>query len=331
MTGPPGGGSRRPELVIEDHASPRVAGGLARPARAAADVEAHAQTVFAAAARPGLVCPPGRRPRSPSQYPATVCSGCSASLSRRSSGAPGSGGRSSPRCARRAPEAVPYLQVEARNAPAIALYRAARLHRGLPLPAPRRARFRRPGGQDTNPGSRRGVSAPVSAFRPPEHSPGRAARGSCSSLRHVPQPSSRTIANTPTTTMIARSAEAGSRRPPRAPRMPPMIDPTAISAAGAPGHVGGEHEDDAGDEVDQAGEHDLERVDALQVIVERQRQDGQQQDALSGAEVAAVDAGGEHADRGQRPGVLAAAASSDAAPPAPARSGAAARSGRARG
>ena len=37
----------------------------------------------------------------------------------------------------------------------------------------------------------------------------------------------------PTTTITARSATGGRRRPQRAPATPPMIDPIAISSAGS--------------------------------------------------------------------------------------------------
>ena len=62
-----------------------------------------------------------------------------------------------------------------------------------------------------------------------------------------------------------------------------------------PGDVGGKYEHDSGDEVDQPGQDDLYRVQALKIVGDRQAQDGQDQDALGGAEVPAVDASGEHA------------------------------------
>lgn len=121
MTGPPGGGSRLPELVIEDHAS-RAWLVAWRACEGRSDVEAHAKTVFAllrgrawfarlgeaavAIAVPsdgllGLFCiavaPEQRRTGLGRAIITALCG--------------------------RAPEAVPYLQVEARNAPAIALYR----------------------------------------------------------------------------------------------------------------------------------------------------------------------------------------------------------------
>ena len=46
-----------------------------------------------------------------------------------------------------------------------------------------------------------------------------------------------------------------------------------------------------GDAVDQAREHVLQRVRALQVLRQRHAEDREQQDPLGGAEVAAVDAG----------------------------------------
>ena len=80
-----------------------------------------------------------------------------------------------------------------------------------------------------------------------------------------------------------------------------MVDPNASSSGGQPHDVRGENEHDAGDQVDEAREHDFDRVDPLQVLVrQRQPEDREQHDSLRRAEVAAVDPGREHRDEGQR-------------------------------
>ena len=53
--------------------------------------------------------------------------------------------------------------------------------------------------------------------------------------------------------------------------------------------MGGEREDDGGNGVHEAGEHDLERVDPLELVVEGEAEDREQQDPLGGAEIAAID------------------------------------------
>lgn len=142
MTGPPGGGSLPPELAIDDHAS-RAWLAAWQACEGRGDVEAHANTVFAllrgrawfarlgeaaaAIAVPGdgllglfcaAVAPEHRRTGLGRAIITALCG--------------------------RAPEAVPYLQVEARNAPAIALYRQLGFteayryrHRIAPASAPR--------------------------------------------------------------------------------------------------------------------------------------------------------------------------------------------------
>ena len=59
---------------------------------------------------------------------------------------------------------------------------------------------------------------------------------------------------------------------------------------GLPRDVRDEYEDDRGDEVHEPGEHVLDRVEPLQLLVEEDPEEGHQQHALGGAEVAAVDA-----------------------------------------
>ena len=61
-------------------------------------------------------------------------------------------------------------------------------------------------------------------------------------------------------------------------------------AAGPQSTCAANDEVQAGDAVDEAGEHVLERVRALQVLRQRDTEDREQQDPLRGAEVAAVDA-----------------------------------------
>ena len=63
----------------------------------------------------------------------------------------------------------------------------------------------------------------------------------------------------------------GSRRPQRAPITPPSDRAGGDQPGGRPRDVRGEHEDHAGDEVHEPGEDDLERVDPLQLLVERER------------------------------------------------------------
>ena len=74
----------------------------------------------------------------------------------------------------------------------------------------------------------------------------------------------------------------------------------------APRDVGGEDEDDSRDEVDQPGEDHLDRVEALELVVEAEAEDRQHHDPLGRAEVAAVDPAGEHAQHHQGPGTSAA-------------------------
>ena len=95
----------------------------------------------------------------------------------------------------------------------------------------------------------------------------------------------------PTTTITARSASAGSRRPYRAAEHAADRRADRDARDRLPRHVGDEDEHDAGDEVHQAGEHVLQRVDPLELLAQRQAQDAEQQDPLGRAEVAAVDAG----------------------------------------
>ncbi len=64
--------------------------------------------------------------------------------------------------------------------------------------------------------------------------------------------------------------------------------------------MGGEDEDDPGDEVDQAGEDHLHRVEPLELVVEAQGEDGQHHDPLGGPEVAAVDAAEQHPEQDER-------------------------------
>ena len=65
-----------------------------------------------------------------------------------------------------------------------------------------------------------------------------------------------------------------------------------------------QHEHDAGDEVHEASQHDLERIQPLQLFIQRQAEDREHQDPLRGAEVAAVHAAAEHPQRRERAGAL---------------------------
>ena len=103
--------------------------------------------------------------------------------------------------------------------------------------------------------------------------------------------SSFAIAASPTTTITPRSAGAGRRRPTRAPSWPPTPSRPRSARRRPTPRSARDHEHDRRDEVHDPGEHDLERVDALQVVVDRDAEDREQQDPLRGAEVAAVDAG----------------------------------------
>ena len=116
--------------------------------------------------------------------------------------------------------------------------------------------------------------------------------------------SSTTIAVSPTTTISG--AQRRGRQPPPVARAELAAGdrPDGDQRRRAPGDVGHEDEDDRRDAVDDAGEDVLERVDALQVVVDGQPEDGEQQDALRGAEVAAVDAGAEDAGERRAPAVL---------------------------
>ena len=61
-------------------------------------------------------------------------------------------------------------------------------------------------------------------------------------------------------------------------------------AGGRPGDMGRDHEDDARDEVDEPRRDDLDRVDPLELLVEGEPEDGEHEDPLGRAEVAAVHA-----------------------------------------
>ncbi len=79
---------------------------------------------------------------------------------------------------------------------------------------------------------------------------------------------------------------------------------TAISAAASQAMSADRDEEDGRDRVGHGGQHVLDRVEALQVVGERDPQDREQDHALGGAEVAAVDAGQERA-AGRRDEVVA--------------------------
>ena len=102
--------------------------------------------------------------------------------------------------------------------------------------------------------------------------------------RHRPPRSSRAA---PPVTAAARSAHRAGRR---------CTDPAATSPAAVQSMWVVSDEDDRGHEVHQPGQHVLQPVLALQRLGEEQPQQRHEQHALRGAEVAAVDAGAEHAD-----------------------------------
>jgi ribosomal protein S18 acetylase RimI-like enzyme len=225
MTGRPGDGAAT-ELIIDDRASPTwLAAWSACEGRA--DVEAHARTVFAGLrgrawfARVGdgavAIAVPG------DDLLGLFC--IAVAPERRRTGL----GRAivTALCAR-APDALPYLQVEARNASAIALYQQlgfTEVYRYRHLVAPAGAR------------------GPSSADQAHD-------REHPDDDDHRPQHRFGQPAAAPGTQDAADDrADRDQRRD-------------------VPGHVRREDEDDPGDQVDQAGEHHLERVDALQVVVE---------------------------------------------------------------
>ena len=113
--------------------------------------------------------------------------------------------------------------------------------------------------------------------------------------------SSLTIAAPPTTTIRPRSD------PGREPAAVGGADLAADHRAGrdqrrrGPGDVGGEGEDHPGDPVGEAGEHVLQPVRPLQALGQGDAEDAEQEDALGGAEVAAVDPGREDRERGEDP------------------------------
>ena len=99
------------------------------------------------------------------------------------------------------------------------------------------------------------------------------------------------IAKQPTQTITR--AERRRRQPPpdRAPTKPPIVAPAAISSATPQSTSATKTKMTRGDDVRQAGEDVLDRVDPLQVVVQGEPEDREQHDPLRGAEVAAVDAG----------------------------------------
>ncbi len=107
------------------------------------------------------------------------------------------------------------------------------------------------------------------------------------------------MAATPTTTITARRASGESRRPTRTPSRPPAIEPTASRPAGAQATGADQREHEAGHQVDQAGQHDLQRVGALGIVGAAEPEDGEQ-NALGRPEVAAVDAAGKDCGHGRR-------------------------------
>ena len=72
--------------------------------------------------------------------------------------------------------------------------------------------------------------------------------------------------------------------------MPPTIDPAAISPATAQSTSAAKTKITPAVRLTSPGEDVLEPVEALQVVVDRDPEDPDQEDALAGAEVAAVDA-----------------------------------------
>ena len=125
------------------------------------------------------------------------------------------------------------------------------------------------------------------------------------------------------------AAPGESRLPIFAPSCPPAAAPTARRTAGGHATLGDEDEEHGGDAVDERGEHVLERVEPLQVLVgDRDPHEREQDDPLRRAEVAAVDAGAEDARPQQRAAVGRARAC--AARRASARAAAAGRRARAR-
>ena len=116
-----------------------------------------------------------------------------------------------------------------------------------------------------------------------------------------------TIAATPTTTITPRSS--AGREPPADLARRAARRPRRRRRGGAPGaHATSATRDEehGGDAVDERGEHVLERVEPLQVLVgDRDPHQREQDDPLRRAEVAAVDAGAEDARPQQRAAVRA--------------------------
>ena len=103
-------------------------------------------------------------------------------------------------------------------------------------------------------------------------------------------------ATRPTTTII--TAQPGAGQPPADVRAELAADdrPDRDEHRHLPRHVGGEHEHDRGDAVGDQREHVLHRVEPLQVVGDEDPEQREQDHALRGAEVAAVDTGEEHPD-----------------------------------
>ena len=94
---------------------------------------------------------------------------------------------------------------------------------------------------------------------------------------------------TPTATITSRSAAGDSRRPQRAPITAAEHRADGDQPDGAHATCAANAKITPETRLTRPREDDLERVDPLQVVVEREPEDREQHDPLRGAEVAAVD------------------------------------------
>ena len=108
----------------------------------------------------------------------------------------------------------------------------------------------------------------------------------------------------PTTTITPRSNGAGIRRPMLRAELRTDDRPDRDERGHVPGHVGGEHEHDRGNAVRDRRQHVLHAVQALEVLGDEDPEEREQDHALRGTEVAAVDTGEEHEHPQHRAAVL---------------------------
>ena len=108
--------------------------------------------------------------------------------------------------------------------------------------------------------------------------------------------SSLTAAITPTTTITRAATGAGSRRPKRAPSWPPTIEPTAISAATSQTTCAAKTNSTAATPLAIVASTFLTPLSRCRSSMMKMPSDGEEDHALRGTEVAAVDPGEEDPD-----------------------------------